>query len=113
MAPYGRTVDGPAVAGTSRRVRIPELMSSQCLSPSMWISQPVLTCTIDNRPPDSKQQVFETVVVLWHDAVPVVLHPELIRLNRLWLSTGEPSNGEAAAAATRAPRASDQWTIAV
>lgn len=52
-------------------------------------------------------------MVLWHDAVPDVLQPELIRRNRSWLLTDE-SNGEASVEpAKAAPTINDQPTILV
>ena len=43
--------------------------------------------------------MFVSRVVFWHEAVPVVEHPELARLKRLMLST-EDTRGDARARST-------------
>ena len=66
-----------------------------------------LTCVCNRRPPGaSKQHKSVSRVVLWHDAAPEVLHPELTRLKRSSGPTGvTPVEGRAKEGPTRASAA--------
>lgn len=73
--------EGPVVGFVSQNY------TTQCLSifhnVRPQINDRQLTCVCNKRPPGaSKQHKSVSRVVLWHEAEPEVLHPELTRLKR-------------------------------
>ena len=60
----------------------------------------------------SKQHVSVSLVVLWHEAAPVVEHPELMRLSKRFMeSTGDEPRVEATAEPARAHKAREAANI--
>lgn len=100
----------PAVRRTRRRVRVPELrLQQQTLHTPHNESAPLPGPHARARTPgDSKQHRFVCLVVLWHDAAPDVLQPELscaLRAKRSAASSAGETRAEARAGAARAPSA--------
>ena len=98
----------PAVRWTRRRIRVPELsLKEETLqdAPRSTSCSPPPKNLLVHTPGDSKQHKSDCFVVLWHDAGPLVEQPELMRLKRFCVSTGEVRLGDARTVLARTPSA--------